>query len=262
MQRVAFVLEADGPVQAKGAGDVGSDFGVSASDMSVAVTSCASGASNGYTASSGVLAITLASTDTPVVMIGATGGYVTVNGTQCVNSAGVPLMFTGTASATNPVVKQITVNTRGTTGQAVLIVDLIALDGSLSDAGVVHPPTWVGGNYGNLFAGNTATMGIVAVFDSTNLGKVLIRGTTGNDNVTAGVSPTNAAEMFIDVSGDKKADIVAVNANALGVSLIDGNDIFSGMGQQMTTGPAPYSLDAGANWASADARSDLDVDHE
>src|SRR5947207_15973425 len=74
-------------------------IGESAAELGVAVPTCSTAGSSLYNASTSAMTLTM---NTPNVVIGVVGGFITVNGYACVKTTGVAL--------TPSMVKQITIN--------------------------------------------------------------------------------------------------------------------------------------------------------
>jgi Ca2+-binding RTX toxin-like protein len=161
--------------------------------------SCMTASASGYNASTKTLALSYASGQ-PTMIVSAAGTDFLVNGESCVTPAG--------AVITPSMLNHLTIT--GTAADETLVLDLAP--GAL-------PASLLGGN-----AGIVIDLG--GGSDAFNL-----RGTSGNDKVTMGAA---AGAVYVELSGDSRADVKISNAEAYRISLGDGKDTFSGMGGTIT----------------------------
>jgi Ca2+-binding RTX toxin-like protein len=167
----------------------------SAAELGVAVPTCSTAGSSGYNTTSSNLTLTM---NTPNVVIGVVGGFVTVNGYICVKGTGVQL--------TPAMVKKITINGTSANNEKV-VVDMLS------------------GSFGPSVLATTG--GIVVDLVSGTGDSFSLRGTAAADKYTAG---TASGDSYFEVSGDAVADIRVSNADSMAVSLSGGSDTFYGRG--------------------------------
>jgi Ca2+-binding RTX toxin-like protein len=171
------------------------EFGVSGSQLGVAVPTC-SGGTGGWTSSNKTLALALVDGTSNVVVVNAPGGILKVNGYTCVSTGGTVLTTTN--------VTKITV--AGSVGNDKVILDTLA------------------GGFGSIVA--TAGGGI-SLTGGGGTDALMLRGTASADTFTMG-SPASGTDVYAEITGDKTADIYATGFASATVSLGSSNDTFSG----------------------------------
>jgi len=167
----------------------------SAAELGVAVPTCSTAGSSGYNTTTSALSIAM---NTPNVVIGVVGGFVTVNGYPCVKGTGVQL--------TPAMVKKIAITGSSSNNEKV-VVDMLS------------------GSFGPSVLASTG--GIVIDLVSGTGDSFSLRGTAAADKYTAG---TSNGDSYFEVSGDAVADIRVSNADSMAVSLSGGADTFNGRG--------------------------------
>ncbi len=189
------------------------EFGVSESQLGVAVPTC-SGGTGGWTATNKTLAVALVNSTSNVIVVNAPGGILKVNGYTCVSSAGVVLTTTN--------VTKITI--AGTAGNDKVILDTLA------------------GTFGAIVA---TTGGGVSVTGGGGTDALMLRGTASADAYTMG-SPASGTDVYAEITGDRTADVYATGFASATVSLGASNDTFTG-----NPPTAAASVISGARFVSA-----------
>ena len=174
------------------------EFGVSGSQLGVAVPTCSGGTGGWGTGSPATKTLALALVDgtSNTVVINAPGGILTVNGYTCVSSTGTVLTTTN--------VTKITI--AGSAGNDKVILDTLA------------------GGLGSIVA--TAGGG-VSLTGGGGVDALMLRGTASADTYTMG-SPASGTDVYAEITGDKTADIYATGFTSATVSLGASNDTFTG----------------------------------
>jgi Ca2+-binding RTX toxin-like protein len=189
------LLACDGGDAGPAEADEYEGLGVRADELGVAVPTCSTAASSGFNATTKELAITMS---TPAVTIGVVRGYITVNGSACVSAADKKL-----APAD---VKKISIT--GTNANERVVVDLLT------------------GAFGTTIFG--ATGGFV-VNMGTGTDSFSVRGSSAADKVTMGY-PASGSDVYLELTGDKAADIKVTGADSFAISLGAGDDTFTAAG--------------------------------
>jgi Ca2+-binding RTX toxin-like protein len=193
-----------------------SDLGVSQEELGVALPSCSTAGSSGFSAAAAggnpaqTLSLNLTGQTSTIIIAATAAGKLTVNGWACVNSAGAPLTLSGAAATA---VKKIVVTGDATVSEKVILDLLPASFGSV------------------LFSGATGT-GIAVDLGAGQTDQFMLRGTNGVDKVTMGNSA--AGDVYVDVNGDNKADVKLTNIETYSVTLLAGADIFTAAGGSVT----------------------------
>ncbi len=192
------------------------DLGDAGAGFDWALRSCSVASGSGFGADQ-VLTLTLTAGPSNLFILAAVGGRITVNGHYCVNPAGKILRTEGTPDAA---VRKIVV--LGQVDQAeTLLLDLLQ------------------GAFGPILSGANGTG--IDVNLGASLGDVFqVRGTNGADIVTMGEG--EPGELFLDLSGDLKADVRVRNAEFVDVALVGGDDTLTAAGGVLL----PSGLWAGA----------------
>lgn len=172
------------------------EFGVTQDELGAALASCSTAGSSGYNSSTKLLTLTLGGGVTTVV-VAAAGGKLSVNGWNCVNTAG--------ASLTTTNVSKIAIT--GTAASEKVIFDMLP------------------GSFGTTIL---STSGGVTVDMGTGTDSFMLRGTGSADKFVAGVSA--AGDTYFDLTNDNKADIRVIAADSFGLSLLGGADTFTAVG--------------------------------
>ncbi|HEY2406725.1 MAG TPA: calcium-binding protein [Polyangiaceae bacterium] len=172
----------------------------SAAALGVPVPTCSTAASSLYNNTTQALTLTM---NTPNLVFGVVGGYITVNGYACVKGTAA-----GGTKLTPALVKKVTIN--GTTADEKVVLDELS------------------GAFGPSIL--SATGGINIDLGS-GTDTFSIRGTSGTDKWTAGSAGGN---LYMEISGDTVADVKVIAADVVNVSLSSGDDTFSGRGGAFT----------------------------
>ncbi len=189
------------------------EFGVSGSELGVAVPTC-SGGTGGWTSTNKTLALALVNGTSNVVVVNAPGGILKVNGYACVDTHGTVLTTTN--------VTKITV--AGSAGNDKVILDTLA------------------GGFGAIVA--TAGGG-VSLAGGGGTDALMLRGTAAADAYTMG-SPASGTDVYAEITGDRTADVYATGFASATVSLGASNDTFTG-----NPPTAAASVISGARFVSA-----------
>lgn len=161
--------------------------------------SCMTASASGYTAATKTLALQYVGAQ-PYLIVSAGDAQLFVNGESCVTPAGDVI--------TPSMISHLVIT--GTAANETLVLDLAP--GTLPSSLL----TSTGGIVVDLGGGN----------DAFNM-----RGLTGNDKITMG---KGSGVVYVELSGDARADVKVANTEAFRVSLGDGKDTFSGMGGAIT----------------------------
>ncbi len=174
------------------------EFGVSESELGVAVPTCSSG-TGGWTSTNKTLTVTLVDGTSNTVVISAPGGILKVNGYTC---TGPSPSFT--PLTTTNVTKLVVT---GTANADKVILDTLA------------------GGFGSITA--SAGSGISIDFAGGS-DTFMARGSASADTWTMGSSA--AGDHYAEITADKVGDVKMVAVEAISVSLGSGNDSFTGAG--------------------------------
>lgn len=172
------------------------ELGVTQDELGAALPSCSTAASSGYNSTTKLLTLTLGG-GVSTVVIAAAGGKISVNGWNCVSSAG--------ASLTTLNVSKLAVT--GTAANEKVIFDMLP------------------GSFGTTIL---STTGGVTVDMGTGTDSFMVRGTSAADKFVAGVSA--AGDTYFDLTNDTKADIRVIGSDSFGISLLGGADTFTAVG--------------------------------
>jgi Ca2+-binding RTX toxin-like protein len=161
--------------------------------------SCMTANASGYNATTRTLALQYVGAQ-PYLIVSAADTQFLVNGESCVTPAGDVI--------TPSMISHLVIT--GTAADETLVLDMAP--GALPTSML----TSTGGIVVDMGGGN----------DAFNM-----RGTTGNDKITMGKA---SGVVYVELSGDARADVKVANAEAFRVALGAGKDVFSGMGGAIT----------------------------
>ena len=167
-----------------------------AQELGTPLPSCSEAASSGYDTTTKLLTLSLGGGVTDITL-SAESGELHVNGWTCVSGTGVSL--------TTATVAKISIT--GTSANEKVILDLSA------------------GSFGNVLS---PTKGGIVVDLATGTDGVTVLGTTNSDKMAAGASASG--DVYLELTGDNKADVRATAIESVTLSLNDGNDTFQAMG--------------------------------
>lgn len=173
-----------------------SPFGGLTQELGTPLPSCSEAASSGYDTTTKLLSLSLGGGVTDITLI-ADSGELKVNGWPCVSGTGVVL--------TTATVAKISIT--GTSAAEKVIVDLSA------------------GTFGNVLS---PTKGGIVLDLAGGSDELTVFGTTGGDKLAAGSSASG--DVYLELTGDTKADLRATATETFTVAMNDGNDTFQAMG--------------------------------
>lgn len=176
------------------------NVGETSDELGTPLPSCSTAGSSGYNAGTKLLALTLGSGVTTVV-ISASGGKILVNGWQCQSTTSVPL--------TTSNVSKMTIT--GTNANEKVIWDNLP------------------GSFGTTLFSAT---GGVTIDMGSGTDAFMLRGTAAADTYKMGNSV--AGDSYFDLTNDNKADIRVIASDSFSISTLGGADNFNASGGAIT----------------------------